>query len=196
MLYRAIREEGRFKKLGLSIYALRDYTEEAKPDKANIARMHSYIEGICIDIGNMKDFDTYTPDVSAKYRDNVTLRSIATVHEVPAFSYDEIVGEVRRIDVIWFNKAALSFPQKVFEVVDNIGTLNSAFNRSLQLQNFRTEFFIVAPEKHKEKYEHTIRLAPYNRDKERFRFVFYDDILALYDNVSNGNKLEAKIFGK
>lgn len=106
------------------------------------------------------------------------------------------MGEVRRIDVIWFDKAALAFPQKVFEVVDSIGTLNSAFNRSLQLQNFRTQFFIVAPEKHKVKYEHTINLAPYNRDKGRFRFVSYDDILALYDNVSSGNKLEAKIFGR
>ena len=156
--------------------------------------MHSYIEGICLELGNFKNFSTYTADPSMLYRDNIQLQRIATLNELPPFSYEDILREVKRIDVIWFNQKGHKFPQKVFEVVDSIGTLNGAFNRSLQLQNFRTEFYIVAPEQHRAKYEQTINLAPYNINKERFSFINYDDITELYENTARVNKLESKLF--
>ena len=194
VLYREIRNKKLFKKIGLSIYALSDYQEEVKPHKEDKVRMHSYIEGICLELGNFKNFATYTADPSMLYRDNIQLQRIATLNELPLFSYEDILREVKRIDVIWFNQKGHKFPQKVFEVVDSIGTLNGAFNRSLQLQNFRTEFYIVAPEQHRAKYEQTINLAPYNINKERFSFINYDDITELYENTARVNKLESKLF--
>lgn len=194
VLYREIRNKKLFKKIGLSIYALSDYQEEVKPHKEDKVRMHSYIEGICLELGNFKNFSTYTADPSTLYRDNIQLQRIATLNELPPFSYEDILREVKRIDVIWFNQKGHKFPQKVFEVVDSIGTLNGAFNRSLQLQNFRTEFYIVAPEQHRAKYEQTINLAPYNINKERFSFINYDDITELYENTARVNKLESKLF--
>lgn len=194
VLYREIRNKKFFKKIGLSIYALSDYQEEVKPHKEDKVRMHSYIEGICLELGNFKNFATYTADPSMLYRDNIQLQRIATLNELPSFSYEDILREVKRIDVIWFNQKGHKFPQKVFEVVDSIGTLNGAFNRSLQLQNFRTEFYIVAPEQHRAKYEQTINLAPYNINKERFSFINYDDLTELYENTARVNKLESKLF--
>lgn len=194
VLYREIREHNGFKKIGLSIYALPDYKAEQKPKKSDNIRMHSFIEGICLELGNFKDYQTYTADPSVLYRDNIHLNQIATIKEMPSFSYPEIIQEAKRIDVIWFNKKGYAFPQKVFEIVDSIGTLNGAFNRSLQLQNFRTDFYIVAPEKHKMKFEQTLGLAPYNINKERFSFINYDEITELYENVSRVNKLESKLF--
>ncbi len=195
VLYREIRNNRRFKKIGLSIYALSEYEEESAPKKNDSIRMHSYIEGICLELGTFKKFHTYTADPSALYRDNIQLRNFVTLNEFPQFSYDEILQETKRIDVIWFNKNGLLFPQKVFEVVDSISTLDGAFNRSLQLCNFKTEFYIVAPEKHREKFERTIHLERYNQYIERFQFINYDDILSLYDNVSRATKIENKIFG-
>lgn len=194
VLYREIRNNKRFKKIGLSIYALKDYVEEAKPKKDDTVRMHSYIEGICIEIGNFKNFHTYTADPSAPYRDNLNLLNIASMNNVPQFSYNEIVQEAKRMDVIWFNPKGLSFPQKVFEVVDSIGTLNGAFNRCLQLKNFRTEFFIVAPEQHRNKYYQTMNLESYRESNERFKFINYDEIIELYENASRVNRIESKIF--
>ena len=194
VLYREIRNKKLFKKIGLSIYALSDYQEEVKPHKEDKVRMHSYIEGICLELGNFKNFSTYTADPSMLYRDNIQLQRIATLNELPPFSYEDILREAKRIDVIWFNQKGHKFPQKVFEVVDSIGTLNGAFNRSLQLQNFRNEFYIVAPEQHRAKYEQTINLAPYNINKERFSFINYDDITELYENTARVNKLESKLF--
>lgn len=194
VLYREIRNDKRFKKIGLSIYALKEYIEEQKPQKEDTIRMHSYIEGICLELGNFKNFQTYTADPSAKYRDNLSLRNISTMIDVPSFSYNEIVQEVKRMDVIWFNQKGLHFPQKVFEVVDSIGTLNGAFNRCLQLSNFRTEFFIIAPEQHRNKFNQTLSLETYSHNNERFKFVNYEEITELYENAARVNKLESKIF--
>lgn len=194
VLYREIRNNKLFKKIGLSIYALKDYVEEQKPKKDDAVRMHSYIEGICIEIGNFKNFHTYTADPTADYRDNLNLYDIATLNEMPQFSYNQIVQDVKRIDVIWFNPKGLLFPQKVFEVVDSIGTLNGAFNRCLQLKNFKTDFFIVAPEQHRNKFNQTMNLETYRESNDRFRFINYDEIIELYDNASRVNKIENKIF--
>lgn len=194
VLYREIRNNRRFKRIGLSIYALKEYQEETKPEKEDLIRMHSYIEGICLEIGNFKKFHTYTADPSAQYRDNIQLNSIATLQDIPLFSYDEIIQESKRIDVMWFNKKGLQFPQKVFEVVDSIGTLNGAFNRCWQLQSFNVDFFIVAPEKHRNKFEKTIQLEIYNDGGERFKFINYEEIIELYENAFQVNKIENEIF--
>lgn len=194
VLYREIRNNRRFKKIGLSIYSLADYAEEKKPKENDTLRMHSYIEGICLELGNFNGYLTYTADPSAMYRDNLHLNNFSSIQELPAFSYDGILHEAKRIDVIWFNKTGYAFPKKVFEVVDSIGTLNGAFNRSLQLKNFITEFYIVAPEKHHDKYLQTIELEIYQPQKDRFRFVNYDDIIELYETTARKNKIESKLF--
>ncbi len=194
VLYREIRNNKKFKKIGLSIYALKDYIEEQKPKLKDAVRMHSYIEGICLEIGNFKGYNTYTADPSAIYRDNLNLNNFTTMNNIPLFSYNEIIQDVKRMDVIWFNSKGLSFPKKVFEIVDSIGTLNGAFNRCLQLKNFRTDFFIVAPEKHRAKFERTINLETYQINKNRFKFINYDEIIELYENSSKLNKIESKIF--
>ena len=195
VLYREVRNHRMFKKIGLSIYALEDYKEEKKPTAKDSVRMHSYIEGICLELGNFNNFLTYTADPSAIYRDNLHLSSFATLHDLPLFSYDKIIAEAKRIDVIWLNQEGLAFPKEVFEVVDSVGTLNGAFNRSLQLKNFITNFHIVAPEKHRDKFNQTIELEVYRPQKERFNFINYDEIQELYETTAKKNKLETKLFG-
>ena len=195
VLYREIRNKKAFKKIGLSIYALTDYAEEAQPDKKDTVKMHSFIEGICVELGNYNGFDTFSADPSAVYRDKMLIKDFTSLPTIPQFSYNEILREAQRIDVVWFNRVGLAFPQKVFEVVDSVGTLNGAFNRSLQLSNFRTHFFIVAPEKHRDKFNQTINLEVYRASKNRFTFLTYDYVLELYDNTARTKRLKAQIFG-
>lgn len=192
VLYRELNKGTRFKKIGLSLYALNGYIEQPKPKDKE--RMHSYIEGLCVELGNFNKYKTYTADPSAIYRDNMNVGSFSSLKEIPHFSYNNIVVEARRIDVIWFSGIDLLFPKKVFEVVDSIGTLNGAFNRSLQLQHFHTDFYIVAPEKHHEKFLQTSNLEIYKPTKERFHFISYDDITAMYESAYRLNVLENKLF--
>ncbi len=147
VLYRELYKKRYIKKIGLGIYAFSDYKEDPMPKENDKVRMHSFIEGICLELGDFNGFKTYTADPSAEYRDKLHLKDFASLNDLPPFSYDRIVKDARRIDVVWLNKAGFAFPQKIFEVVDSISTLNGAINRSLQLQNFNTEFIIVAPEK-------------------------------------------------
>lgn len=186
VLYRELAHGARFKKIGLSIYALADYQEE-RINNVNKVRRHSLMEGICIELGNVQDYNTFTADPSALYRDNTYLNNIATISDLPCFSYPDILHQARLIDVLWFNKSTLSFPQFAFEVVDSIGTLNGALNRCLQLQNFRTKFFIVAPEEHRTKYEQTMELAIYHRQRELFEFLPYGKIMDTYDRLVKDN---------
>ncbi len=194
VLYRELNHQKMFKKIGLSIYALADYVVEPKPKSTDKMRMHSFIEGICLEIGNYNNYETYTADPSAFYRDEIYLNQVATLSQVPSFTYEEVIKEVKWIDVIWFNKKGLLYPQKVFEIVDSIGTLNGAFNRSLQLNQFKTKFYIVAPEQHREKFNQAISRYPYNSCDSCFSFINYEEIQEYYESIVKSRKLESKIF--
>ena len=97
VLYREIRNNRMFKKIGLSIYALADYKEEEKPDTKDKVKMHSYIEGICVELGNFNGFETFSADPSALYRDKMQIRNFTSLHAIPQFSYQEILREVQRL---------------------------------------------------------------------------------------------------
>ena len=186
VLYRELYHGHRFKKLGLSIYALADYKAEeiSKTDKV---RMHSLIEGICVELGNTYNFQTYTADPSVLYRDNTYLHNLSTLRDVPPFTYQEIIHYTRLIDVLWFNAQCLAFPKCAFEIVDSIGTLNSALNRCLQLQNFQTKFYIVSPVEHRKKFEQTMSMQIYEPFATRFQFLSYDQLQDQYNRLVKGN---------
>lgn len=186
VLYRELYFGNRFKKIGLSIYALSDYHVE-RINKFTKVRRHSLMEGICIELGNSQDYDTFTADPSVIYRDNTFLGHIASISDIPQFSYSEIVNQVKYIDVLWFNKSKLAFPKFAFEIVDSIGTLNSALNRCIQLHDFRTKFYIVAPEEHRSKYNQTMELEIYRQRNDLFEFLPYDILMNSYERLVNDN---------
>lgn len=186
VLYRELTHGTRFKKIGLSIYALSDYKEEIINTIPKIRR-HSLMEGICIELGNTQNYNTFTADPSAIYRDNLFLGNIASILDVPKFSYSDILNQAKLIDVLWFNKSKLSFPQYAFEIVDSINTLNGALNRCTQLQYFRTKCFIVAPEDYRTKFNQTMEMEIYRPKSELYDFLPYDKIIDSYERLVNDN---------
>ena len=73
---------------------------------------HWDVMGILVDLGNLLGFDTYVADPSRKYRDK-TLGQIATLREIPGFTYQDTLDIVKNIDVIWFKG---EYPEHCFEV--------------------------------------------------------------------------------
>lgn len=193
VLYREIKNNRNFKRIGLGIFALDDYQEEAKPLPKQKIRFHSFMEGCLLEMGNFKKFVTYTPDKTAIFKDNVFLKQIETIEEFPIFTYQEIINVVRRIDVIWFNQEGFKFPHKVFEVVDSIGTLSESLNRCLQLRAFNLHFYIVAPEEYKKKVEEKINTEPYFAFKDRFSFLDYEKVTSLYELAVKSNELKSEL---
>lgn len=192
VLYREIKEGSRLKKIGVGIYALSDYKEESLPSKP--IRTHSYMEGICVELGNLFNFDTYSADPSELYRDNIKIGDITTIKRLPDFSYPDIIHDVKNIDVIWFNNTGYKFPKIVLEVVDSVGTMSGAFNRSLQLKDFKTIFIIIAPEKHRNNYLKTLSLQAYNKEKSSFKFYSYNELLDVYDGAIKTKMLNPLIY--
>jgi len=194
VLYRERKEGQNFKRIGLGIYALKDYKEEAKPTIKEKQRMHSYMEGVCLEIGKFKGFHVYTPDKTALFKDNIYLSTISTLDDIPPFTYSEIIESTRRIDVIWFNNEGFQFPQRVFEIVDAIGTLTEALNRCLQLLNFQTKFLIIGPNAYRDRFLDKINRDPYLKFKTRFDYKDYDLVNQLYENSIRQNKIEEEFF--
>lgn len=186
VLYRELRNNRKFKKIGLSIYALKNYKEQEKPKEK--IRMHSFMQGICLELGNARNYDTFTSDPSNLYRDNVYLKDIASLQNLPNFTYSNIVKNAKFIDILWFNKSKFAFPKCAFEIVDSVTTLNNAFNRCFELSAFAMKFIIVAPQKHYQKFQQNLELEIYKDKKNFFKFVNYDDMLKTYEHVVNGLK--------
>lgn len=195
VLYREIKNGRNFKRVGLGIYALKDYEEE-KPNLKKKKKMHAYIEGICLEIGKFLGFDTYTPDKTSLFKDNIYLGQLATISEIPQFTYKEIIDVIKRIDVLWFNKEDLKFPLKAFEIVDAIGTLTHALNRCIQLFYFNTDFIIVGPNEYKDNFNKQIKSEPYIRFKNRFAYKDYNTMIEFYDYSVKMNKVRRGFFGR
>lgn len=194
VLYREIKNNRNFKKIGFGIYAIKEYEEEPKPKANEKQKIHSYVEGICLEIGNFEGFLTYTPDKSAIFKDNIHLNQISTLAEIPMFTYPKIIDVVKRIDVIWFNKNQFKYPQNVFEVVESIGTLSEALNRCLQLIHFNLNFNIVGYSEHKSKFEDKIIREPYIRFSDKFDYKDYNTVIKFYDASVKMNEVKKGFF--
>ena len=183
VLYREIKNNRNFKKIGFGIFALKEYEEEkveAIKEKSPV-RMHSFIEGICLELGNFEQFDTYTPDPTATFKDNILLGSLRTMNSLPPFTYQEIIEMVKRIDVVWFNKKGFKFPKRAFEIVDSIGTLGDALARTYQLVEFDLDFHIIGSKENKEKFKGRITKEPFIRLNNRYKYQSYEEIIDYYN---------------
>ncbi|MDR2906085.1 MAG: hypothetical protein LBU73_09040 [Helicobacteraceae bacterium] len=182
--YREIYNNKFFKQIGLDkgMIALLDYQEEKiEGIKQDAVRMHSYMEGICIEIGNFLKLKTFTADPTATYK-TLTLSDISTLPVLPQFTYPEIINTTKRIDVLWFNEKGFQYPKRAIEVVDSIGTLEPALKRSLQLIEFNLSFYILCKNEHIKKVEKELSCEPYIRIKDRYKIRDYESILNIYNN--------------
>jgi len=186
VLYREIRSKGKFKQIGLGAFALVEYKQEESPSeiKKDDVRVHSYIEGVMVELGNFRGFDTYCADPSAMFQKDIPISQIATIAKAdfPPFTHSEINELAKRIDVIWFNKQGRKFPKKVIEVVDSIGTLGDALSRMYQLKEFnaKNRFLVLHSQEDRPRVESMLEREPYSSWKEENSLRNYD-----YDYILN-----------
>lgn len=188
VFYREEKNNRNFKRVGLGMLALRDFNEEKIENlKDDPVRIHSYLEGVCIDIGNFLKLKTYTADPTAQYN-NLPLSNISTLKSIPPFTYTELIDTIKKIDVLWFNEKGYQFPKRSIEIVDSIGTLEPALKRSVQLLEFNLSFYILCKKEDLHRVQKAILLEPYVRVKDRFKVRDYDHILNVYkDPIANKN---------
>lgn len=182
-----VQRDRRFTRIGLGVYALAEYlgklprTLEPKTQLEKIGHKHAEIQGMIIEIGNMKGLDTYTLDRSKIFM-NKKLDNIITLKECPGFTYEKIIKSIKFCDVIWFNLRG--FPEKLFEIEDSTDFRGSLV-KFAELQDFKTTFNLIASSERKAKYEREIAKSAFRSIVDRCRFVDYINIKKYYDASLN-----------
>lgn len=190
-----VQRDKRFTRIGFGVYALTEHLDrlprviEPKTQAEKMGHKHTEIQGMIIEIGNMKGFDTYTPDRSKIFA-NKELGNITTVQEFPVFTYDKIVQAVKFCDVIWFNPRG--FPERLFEVEDSTD-FRSSLVKFAELQDFKTSFSLVAPSERETKYDREVSKSAFKSIVDRCHFVTYADIEQFYGASLNYHKISQEL---
>jgi hypothetical protein len=196
-LRRLKKTKGRIKQIGLSTYALTETSPtesfyEQVVDKHLKAkdlnsipkeRLHGYVEGMLIELGNLNDYETYTPD-RTPFFNGKRLGELITHQTIPDFTYPAIINKARNIDVIWFKEG---FPIKTFDV-ENSTDFTKALLRAYQLKNFRTRFFMVADSDKKAIYADRINTKPFDSIKQNVQFIPYEQVYDLYRSTATASR--------
>lgn len=165
--------------------ALPTYVPAAKSD----AFSHSYYQGLLVEVGNLKQYQTAVP---AQDKNQLFLRrkllEVATLAQPYDFTYSDIMSKAKTVDVSWFN--ARRFPQAFFEVEHSTDIYNSLL-KYMEFQDFRTEFWIVADAVRKAEFEKKVSAAAFKPIQVRVKFMDYVALSKLHSALSESIAQEA-----
>lgn len=182
---RIVQDERFFFKIKPGLWALKEYETEVlnkfeiqKSTKKEKDFSHSYYQGLLIEIGKLRGFNTYIPpqDKNKLYLDK-PLGSVSNTTQILKFSYPKIVDRARTIDVIWFNERGL--PDSFFEV-EHTTDMQNSLGKFNDLQDFYSNFYILSASERKREFEKKISFSSYRDIKNRVKFINYDFIAALH----------------
>lgn len=205
-LRRMTKISGKLKRVGLGMYALpavkieRSLFEDIQEgktaneilEKTSDRNLHSYTEGMLIELGNIYGYLTYTADSSGMFN-NRKLDTIATVKEFPQFTSSRLLDIAKTIDVIWFKeRATVTMPKLTFDV-EITTDFSKALHRAYQLRDFQTIFYVVAHKGKDKQFKRKLTTDPYSEIRERILFRSYEDVFSLYEAAVKHFELKEKV---
>jgi len=188
-----VQRDKRFTRIGLGLYAITDFLhkiqkeKEPQKEKEKVVYQHTRIQGMLLEIGELKQYETYTYDKNKTF-DGKQLGFITTNKECPGFTYPNIIQQsVKFIDVIWFNKR--KFPAYAYEV-ENSTDFRDALIKFCELQDFTTKFFVVSPEVRRQKFYTEIKKGAFEPIVNRCQFRTYEEIEQYYQGLLSYSKVK------
>jgi len=184
-----VQRDNNLVKLRPGLYGLKNYLDKL-PDEYNPnvkkstekenAITHSFVQGMLIEIGNIRGFETFAPNKTEIFV-NKKLHEISTKQEVPKFTFDKIINKIKHIDVIWFNQR--NFPNSVFEIENSTNFRNSLV-KFVELQDFVTTMTLIAPNEQSKinKFHNVMEEAAFSSIKQRVKFFNYEYVEKLYNH--------------
>lgn len=196
-LRRLKKTKGLIKQIGLSTYAFAEtshaesFYEQVVEQRLSAKdlnsipkeRLHGYMGGMLIELGNLNDYETYTPDRNPFFNGK-RLGELITYQAMPEFTYPTIIDKTKTIDVIWFKEG---FPAKTFDV-ENSTDFTKALLRAYQLKSFRTKFFMVADNDKKAIYVDRVSTRPFDSIKHDVQFISYEQVYELYQSTATASR--------
>ncbi len=157
--------------------------EGTKPKEREYS--HYFYQGLVAEIGNLQGFKTYVPaqDRNKPFAEQ-KLGNVTTVSEFYEFTYSDVLRRAKTIDVTWFNDR--KFPSSVFEIEHSTDIQNSLL-KFVELQDFKTKFYIVADEKRKAEFDNKISFYAFSAIKPYVKFWDYDSVLDIHAKVAASN---------
>lgn len=140
---------------------------------------HSYYQGLIVEIGNIKNYNTYIPNQDKnKVFLNKKLCEISRLRCIFNFSYDYFVRKAETIDVTWFNNR--NMPHSFFEV-EHSTNIQTSLLKFMELQDFNVKFYIVASSIRESLFKDKISQYTFQPIRKRVKFIDYESIVKLYD---------------
>jgi hypothetical protein len=146
---------------------------------------HYFYQGLVAEIGNLQGFQTYVPaqDRNKPFAEQKP-GNVTTVPEFYEFTYPNVLRRAKTIDVTWFNDR--KYPSSVFEIEHTTDIQNSLL-KFVELQDFRTKFYIVADSQRKAEFDNKIAFYAFSSIKPYVKFWDYDSVLDIHAKVVASN---------
>lgn len=142
---------------------------------------HSYYQGLLVEIGNLKGYQTFIPRQDKnKLFLGKPLSQLTSMNSIYSFGYENLVKRAQTIDVIWFNDRKM--PASFFEVEHSTDFSNSLIKFS-DLRDFHTSFCIVADEARKREFEKKLSSLSFKDIRERISFMGYEVLSNIHANT-------------
>ena len=181
-----VQTNDEFFRVQSGLWALKEYENivlekfkiDTKNENSKNEFTHSYFQGIIVEIGNLRKYDTYVPpqDKNKKFLET-KLSELTTTEKIYDFTYPEILRKAKTVDTIWFNERKM--PCAFYEVEHSTDIKNS-LNKFYELQDFRAKFYIVAAKERKQQFDDIINSSIYSSIKDIVDFVNYDALITQY----------------
>jgi hypothetical protein len=194
---RIVQDKRYFFKIKPGLWALNDYKgklpfnipiNKANQITENDEFNHTYYQGLLVEIGNIKKYDTFVPNQDRnKHYLNKTLNDIITLHVFYNFSYDHINNKARTVDVSWFNNRKM--PCYLFEIEYSTNIQNSLL-KYVELQDFNIKFYIISDKLRKREYDSKISLNAFHPIKNRVTFMDYDKLAEWHTKTAEIEAIE------
>jgi hypothetical protein len=182
---RIVQDERFFFKIKPGLWALNKFKDKIlkkfdleKSIEKNIDFNHAYFQGLLLELGKLKGFETYIPPQDKnKLFLNKSLGEVASISLIFNFTYNNIVNRAKTVDVIWFNDRKL--PDSFFEVERSTDIQNSLLKFN-DLQDFYSRFYIVSAKERKREFDAKISYSAFKEIKGRVEFKDYGFISNLH----------------
>lgn len=197
---RIVQDKRHFFKIKPGLWALNSYRKDltsmlpiskydTKKDKELFD--HTYYQGLVVEIGNLKGYETFIPnqDKNKRFLED-RLGDCASLENIYLFTYNEIVNRAKTIDVVWFNNVKL--PDGFFEVEHSTDFQNSLL-KMYDLRYFHASFNIIADSKRFKEFENKLSFSTFIDFKKRVKFISYEKLADYHSKTSMYYKLHQEL---
>lgn len=173
-------------------FNLSDFDEETSEDNQDHDLFtHSFYQGLIVEIGNIKGYDTYVPpqDKNKRFLEK-QLKSIVTLNELPKFTYDFVLKYFSTIDIVWINQRG--FPTKAFEI-EHTTNFNNSLLKFTECQDFNISFTIVSSKNRRREFQDKIKRDVFKSIQSKVKFFDYENVAKIHETIYRLDQIERNL---